>query len=175
MIEVRSGAASDLETALDVWDEATTARRGGVRAPDDAREHVREVLSRSDTFLVLAVDPGLDAEASPDDGFESGVVGIAAGLQAKTDDGEGPDPIAGLCHLSLVYVRPRVWGQGIGHMLVRGALDTARERGFTAIQLWAQADNPRAQRLYEGQGFDRTGREKIGRMDELIWHYQRSL
>ena len=54
----------------------------------------------------------------------------------------------------------------------RAMLREGRARGFAHFQLWTQANNRRAQRLYEGIGFRRSGREKVDDLDELIVHYE---
>jgi len=101
------------------------------------------------------------------------VVGMTLGLQGLADDGAGP-PIPGLCHVSMVFVTPDRWGEGIGGRLVAALLAEARSRGYVRVQLWTQADNTAAQRLYESHRFRRTGREK-DEFGERILHYERTL
>jgi GNAT superfamily N-acetyltransferase len=55
---------------------------------------------------------------------------------------------------------------------MQALLREGRARGFAHFQLWTQANNRRAQRLYEGIGFRRSGREKVDDLDELIVHYE---
>ena len=57
-------------------------------------ERVRGHLAKTDSFLAVA-----------DDGGE--VVGMALGMQGLDDDGAGP-PVAGLWHISMVFVHPQV-------------------------------------------------------------------
>lgn len=102
------------------------------------------------------------------------VVGMAVGMQGLADDGAGP-PVDGLCHISMVFVAPDRWGEGIGRQLIAATLDEARRRGFDRTQLWTHADNGRAQRLYEGHGLRRSGREKDDDLGERIVHYERDL
>ena len=90
------------------------------------------------------------------------------------DDGAGP-PVPGLCHVSTVFVAPNRWGEGIGGRIVDAVLAEARARGYERAQLWTHADNARAQRLYEGRDFQRSGREKDDDLGERIVHYQRAL
>ncbi|HJQ29430.1 MAG TPA: GNAT family N-acetyltransferase, partial [Rubrobacter sp.] len=87
--------------------------------------------------------------------------------------GAGP-PVRGLCHVSMVFVAPDHWGMGLGGRLLDALLAEARSRGYERAQLWTQADNVRARRLYEGRGFRPSGREKH-EVGELIVHYQRAL
>lgn len=98
---------------------------------------------------------------------------MALGVQARADDGAGP-PVEGLCHVSMVFVAPDHWGEGLGGRLVDALLVEARLRGYERVQLWTQADNARGRRLYVGRGFRPSGREKA-EFGELIVHYQRTL
>jgi ribosomal protein S18 acetylase RimI-like enzyme len=74
----------------------------------------------------------------------------------------------------MVFVAPQRWGRGVGGRLVDTLLAEAQERGYDRAQLWTQANNPGAQRLYEGRGFRRSGREK-DEFGERIVHYERAL
>jgi ribosomal protein S18 acetylase RimI-like enzyme len=157
-LTVRSGDPSDAAAAVGVWQLAITARRGGSLAPGQHQERVRGNLMNPDAFFAIA-------EA------ESGIVGMALGMQGLADDGAGP-PICSLCHVAMVFVHPDRWGQGVGRELTLHLLRDGRDRGFAHFQLWTQANNRRAQRLYEGIGFGRSGREKVDELDELIVHYE---
>lgn len=159
---IRSGAPQDAEAAVAVWRAANTARRNG-RPPLPAHEaRVRNAVVKPDAFLLVAEDDGE-------------VVGVALGMQGLADDGAGP-PVRGLCHVSMIFVAPGRWGEGAGGRLVEAVLAGARSRGYDRAQLWTQADNPRARRLYEGRGFRRSGREKHDEdLGEHIIHYERPL
>lgn len=124
-------------------------------------ERVRGYAGKPDAFMIVADDAGE-------------VVGMAVGMQGLADDGAGP-PVAGLCHISMVFVAPGRWGQGIGGLLVAAVLNEARSRSYDRTQLWTHADNARAQHLYEGHGFRRSGREKDDDFGERIVHYERDL
>jgi GNAT superfamily N-acetyltransferase len=98
---------------------------------------------------------------------------MAVGEQALSDDGAGP-PIEGLCHVSMVFVAPDRWGEGLGGRLVDALLEEVRGRGYDRAQLWTQTENVRARRLYERRGFRPSGREKDD-LGERIAHFQRAL
>lgn len=157
---IRAGHPSDIDAAVAVWKAANTARRGGVNVPPEHESRVRRYLRKPDTFLAVAA-------------ADTGVVGMAVGMQALDDDGAGP-PLPGLCHISAVFVHPGSWGRGVGAQLVRQVLAEGRARGYETFQLWTHADNARAQRLYEGLGFVRSGREKNDDFGERIVHYTHS-
>jgi GNAT superfamily N-acetyltransferase len=101
------------------------------------------------------------------------IVGMAVGEQALSNDGTGP-PIEGLCHVSMVFVAPERWGEGLGGRLVDALLEEVSGRGYDRAQLWTQNDNARARRLYEHRGFRPSGREK-DELGERIVHFERAL
>jgi GNAT superfamily N-acetyltransferase len=55
--------------------------------------------------------------------------------------------------LYAIYALPDAWGTGAGPALMRAALDVLREHGFQAAVLTVLADNPRARRFYEREGW----------------------
>jgi GNAT superfamily N-acetyltransferase len=158
---VRRGGPADFGSAVEVWRAANEARLGGRASPPTVQlERLHAALREPDSFLFVA-----------DDGDISG---MAVGMQGLADDGAGP-PIGDLCHVGAVFVAPERWGAGLGGELVEAVLFEARSRGYGRAQLWTHADNPRAQRLYEGRGFRRTGREKQDDLGETIVYLERDL
>lgn len=81
----------------------------------------------------------------------------------------------GLCHVSLVFVAPDAWGQGIGARLMDALLEEARLRGYTRSQLWTHETNLRARRLYASRGFALTGDREVNRAGETIMRFERLL
>jgi ribosomal protein S18 acetylase RimI-like enzyme len=160
-VAIRRGDEADHERAVAVWRAANAARRGGRPLPEALEARARRAVSKPDAFLVVADDAGE-------------IVGMAVGMQALADDGAGP-PIPGLAHVSMVFVAPERWGEGIGGRLVDAVLAEARARGYARAQLWTRVDNVRAQRLYEGRLFRRSGREMANDLGESIVHYERPL
>lgn len=79
--------------------------------------------------------------------------------------GEGPDGIALLrfrplvfedgmhAYLEELYVAPARRGEGLGRALLDAAMDAARERGATWIELGTSEDDVAARGLYESSGF----------------------
>lgn len=160
MLVVRSGTASDFESAADLWHDAVVARAGTDPIPDGQRERVRAWANDPAAFLVVVCD--VDA-----------TVGMTVGLQAI--DVESGATIDGLCHLTTVAVAPDRWGEGIGHLVIEAALDEARARGYARAQLWTYATNARAIALYEREGFTRTDRTQITSTGVLNLHFERDL
>lgn len=154
------GGPADVEPAVAVWLAANTARREGISPRPEVKARARGHVGNPSAFLLIADDAGE-------------VVGMALGEQALSDDGAGP-PVPGLCHVSMVFVAPGRWGEGLGGRLVDALLKEARSRGYEQAQLWTQHDNARARRLYEGHGFRPSGREKE-EFGELIIHHERAL
>ena len=98
--------------------------------------------------------------------------------------GDGPDAIAELrfrrsvwtlgldAYLEELYVAPALRGHGIGRALLGAAMEAARERGATHIDLTTSVDDTAAVALYESTGF--TNRE--GSPDgPAMLYYEREL
>ncbi len=98
--------------------------------------------------------------------------------------GDGPDALAELrfrrsvwtletdAHLEELYVAPALRGRGIGRALLSAAMDAARERGATHIDLNTSLDDTAAIGLYETSGF--TNREG-GPDGPSMVYYEREL
>jgi ribosomal protein S18 acetylase RimI-like enzyme len=98
--------------------------------------------------------------------------------------GSGPDGVAEIrfrpsimtgeldAYLEELYVAPPKRRQGLGRELLDGAMEAARERGATHMDLGTSADDVAARALYESAGF--TNRE--GRPDgPVMFVYEREL
>ena len=157
---IRRGERADVEPAFGVWVAANRARREGVPPRPEQEARARGHVDRPGAVLLVADDAGE-------------VVGMAVGEQALSDDGTGP-PVEGLCHLSMVFVAPERWGEGLGGRLVDALLVEVRGHGYDRAQLWTQTENVRARRLYERRGFRPSGREK-DEFGERIVHFERAL
>jgi ribosomal protein S18 acetylase RimI-like enzyme len=157
---LRRGGPEDIEPAVGVWFAANTERRGGVPPRPEQEARARGHVENPDAVLLVADDAGE-------------IIGMAVGEQARSDDGAGP-PVEGLCHVSMVFVTPDRWDEGLGGRLVDALLEEVRARGYDHAQLWTQTDNERARRLYERRGFRPSGREK-DELGERIVHFRRAL
>ncbi|MER6303820.1 N-acetyltransferase [Kitasatospora sp. NPDC001539] len=157
-ITVRPGTASDIEEALTILHSAEVQRSGRLPGGGESRDRMRQRLSSPDTFFFVAQS----TEGDP--------IGLAAGMSGRQDGGTGRT-IPGLCHISMVAVRPEHWGEGVGKQLLRALLSHGRGRGYDRFQLFTHADNTRAQRLYEGLGFTLTGQAAVSDEGESIVHY----
>ena len=130
---------------MDVYVRSNLARRKGVWPNQASRvEVVSRRLADSQGWFLLAEDDG-DA------------VGMVEAVPLVGDDGE--DPVPGGWFVSLLFVVPERWGEGIGGALLDAALDEATRRGGSQIRLWTdEHDNERAHRLYRSRGFTPSGR-----------------
>lgn len=155
------GTRADFGPAFEVWKGANTARRGGVPVPGVHEDRVAGYADNPNAVLHVAHDGGR-------------IIGMGLWMQARADDGAGP-PVDGLCHISMIFVEPGRWSEGIGTRVLLGVMAEARSRGFSRAQLWTHADNARAHRLYERHGFIRSGRQKDDDLGDLIVHYTRAL
>jgi len=59
--------------------------------------------------------------------------------------------------LQRIYVIEKVFGKGIGEILLKHCLEIAKEKGFKTLWLGVWEENRRAQRFYEKHGFRRVG------------------
>jgi ribosomal protein S18 acetylase RimI-like enzyme len=76
------------------------------------------------------------------------VVGLAAG-------GDSSDP--GAAALTSLWVAPEARGKGVGDRLIEVVDDWSKSAGYRRLVLWVAEGNERAERLYQRNGFARTG------------------
>ncbi|GAA3953196.1 hypothetical protein GCM10023085_39560 [Actinomadura viridis] len=158
-VTIRPGTAADVEGAALLMHLADVERRGPSPLDAGLRERTVARLSDPSTFFCVAETSGVE-----------GPVATAAGMSGRLDGGAGA-PIPGLCHISMVAVRPGLWGRGLGGLVVDAVLAEAVRRGYDRAQLFTQTGNPRARALYEGRGFALTGQAGVDDMGDEIVHY----
>lgn len=95
-----------------------------------------------DGWNELIEDPGTEVGVAEAAGSLAGSVAVAPSLEVPT----------GLV-LARLYVAPDRWGAGIGSLLHDWALDAARQRGASGLNLWVLEANERARRMYERRGW----------------------
>jgi ribosomal protein S18 acetylase RimI-like enzyme len=69
----------------------------------------------------------------------------------------GDSSYTGAAALTSLWVDPAARGKGVGDLLVTTVVDWAQRAGYDKIFLWVAEGNDRAERLYERNGFARTG------------------
>jgi ribosomal protein S18 acetylase RimI-like enzyme len=104
----------------------------------------------------------------------SGVAGYVSLLPASASREPVDDP--GLAHFWMLFVRAGWWGSGLASRLHAAACDEAAARGYTAMRLFTPADQARARRFYEREGWAVAGEPFVH--DELrlaMVEYRRTL
>jgi GNAT superfamily N-acetyltransferase len=145
---------ADHEAAVGVWRAANVAR---LLPPSvDRVARIWEKLAEPEACLVIG---HLDA---------GDVVAMALAEPGRAEHGAGA-VIPGYGHVSMVFVHPDMWGRGVGGQLLKGLHERASERGWSHTTLWTRASNAAARRLYEGQGYRRSGQETtLGSGDPIL-------
>jgi GNAT superfamily N-acetyltransferase len=105
----------------------------------DVDDRVRGWLERIEADMAVWV-----AEA------EDGIVGFVAAGPSRTEDGQGKE---GQAELYAIYVLPEAWGSGAATGLMAAFKDWLGREGYATAMLWVLADNPRARRFYEREGW----------------------
>jgi ribosomal protein S18 acetylase RimI-like enzyme len=59
--------------------------------------------------------------------------------------------------LTSLWVDPAARGRRIGDRLIDAVVDWSKAKGFSRLLLWVAEGNAHAERLYERNGFTRTG------------------
>lgn len=101
---------------------------------DELESRLREELANGRTTMLLACR-------------ESEFIGWTS-LGPCRDEGSPP----GLGEINALYLRPTVWGQGIGQQLWKAALKQLATDGFEQTVVWCLEENHRARRFYERMG-----------------------
>jgi ribosomal protein S18 acetylase RimI-like enzyme len=114
-------------------------------------------MRRPDALLVVAE-------------LEGKCVGMGLGMQSRSAQ-DMAEPVLGTCYLSMIFVHPSWWGNGIGRRLTETVIEKAAVAGYKRLHLWTHANNTRAQQLYERLGFCRTVAEQSKDLGELIVEY----
>ncbi len=77
------------------------------------------------------------------------VIGFASVGPSRTEEGAG--------ELYAIYVLPEAWGSGAAHELMAAAKAWFASESYSTAMLWVLADNPRARRFYEREGWTAEG------------------
>jgi ribosomal protein S18 acetylase RimI-like enzyme len=107
---------------------------------------IEERLSQPDTWCVIAQDG-------------SDVAGHVALVAGRERDG-GRSLIPGLAHLWMLFIRQPWWGSGLATTLLAMAVEEAAARGYEAMRLFTPADQARARRFYEREGWATDGERR---------------
>ena len=90
------------------------------------------------------------------------VIGFASIGPSRDEDAGGAGELWAL------YLHPRTWGEGHGHVLHSHAVRALAETGAADATLWVLATNERARRFYERHGWAADGAQKVARLDGVV-------
>jgi GNAT superfamily N-acetyltransferase len=144
-IAVQLGSPNDVDTAVSVYERSNLARRRGDWPSRPSRvaqvtAHLHDIAS---WFLI------------GHDGDEAVAMALVQPFRASGGTGQ---VIAGTLFLSLIYVLPDRWGQGIGGTMLDVVIAESARRGCRRIYLWThEQQNERAHQLYRSRRFAQTG------------------
>lgn len=151
MVSLRPATRADIPALTRLvrrCDESHRAWAGpDLRMPDPEGEELEWDVrfARSGAWIQVAVDD--DAGA---------IVGAVAFARA-TVSREDRTPVAGLGHVSAVFVDPDHWRRGIARQMLAAAEEAMRAAGHDRAQLWTLEGSP-AEKLYASLGWRRDGR-----------------
>ena len=103
--------------------------------------HVRHRLSQEGVWCLIA-------EAR---GQEAGHVAFLPSSLSRWPAEEG------MAHFWQLFVEPQFWGSGLATELNQRAVRAAAARGYRVMRLYAAADQHRARRFYEREGWTAAG------------------
>ena len=169
-LPMRLAGPSSVEDLAKLWVDAESSRRASESTSSNPdRALYLKVISRRLTALIgHAGTIPLIARLGDQPAAMTVVV------QGRADDGASDDPEPGLAHVTMVAVRPDLWGRRYGEGVLRHAVERAARLGYRRAQLWTPASNRRARSLYERLGWTLSGRERQTEDGELI-HYELDL
>ncbi len=119
---------------------------------DEREIRWRDLLSRDDEHVWVAEDEG------------GGVCGFASAGEARDEED--------VAELYAIYVLPESWGSGAAHELMHAVIGWFLAEEYTTAVLWVLADNPRALRFYEREGW-RVDGERVETMRGVEVHEAR--
>ena len=149
-VTIRAPSPADVPRIASVVAEGFDGYRAFAPAgwkPPPMEEHERYLSARlwhADTWATLAERSGTIA----------GIVSMtpAANSRRAVDDPR-------LAHLWQLFVARERWGSGLATRLHGLVTEAATRRGFTAMRLFTPADQARARRFYEREGWRLAGAE----------------
>lgn len=96
------------------------------------------------------------------------------GVVAGTASGGDGDSVAAAA-LTAMWVDPRFRQKGLGDLLVRTVVEWAKAHRYDRLLLWVTDGNNNAERLYQRNGFVRTGAAQDVRPGHLEREMSREL
>ena len=131
--QIRHASGNDAEAVGRLLHDFNSEFDEPTPGPDALAARVRKLLAGGDTTILLA-GPGPDGLA------------VLRFREAIWDE-------ALECYLAELYVAPDRRGEGLGRALMEAAIEAARARGATHMDLGTGEDDTAARALYESLGF----------------------
>jgi GNAT superfamily N-acetyltransferase len=113
---------------------------------------VPALVDESGRVATMLAKPSVWCQVADEGSRLAGHVGWLAAADSRI-----PVDDVGLAHFWQLFVRREWWGSGLATHLHAAALQEAVRRGFTTMRLYTPADNGRARRFYEREGWAPAG------------------
>ena len=152
MTRVRIARPDEFEQVAALYDEMVADIEHSAFDPHWNREN-----HPSDAFLRQAIEREQLIVCEHDSELAGALVLDEGGAEGYEEAPWPTDAESG--EASVVHVLctlPRFQGKGLARALLKGAIDTARQRGRRCVRLDILPDNLPAQKLYESEGFIRV-------------------
>lgn len=160
-MRVRGATTADAEAMARVHTESSDAAYAHIGSAEpgayERRLAVwREILAQEHSAFVAEDEHGA-------------VLGVLSVGESREEDGVG--------EIYVIYVRPESWGSSAGQLLIECAHEVLAER-YHEAELTVLADNPRARRFYERNGWtlaELRTEEHFGGQPTEVARYRRKL
>ena len=128
-----------VRTWQDAYEHVFGAKRLAAITPEGRLARWQEILASGEGLTLVAENDDL-------------AVGFVSVGPSRDEGAQG--------ELYGIYVLPQAWGAGAGPALMSAGLAALRAEGHADAILWVLADNPRARRFYEREGWHDDGGRK---------------
>ena len=166
-VSFRTARISDADAIARVVTDAFEGYRSFAPAGWEPPGAVQEIAEGTPSKLL---DPGFWCAVAEVGGE---VVGHAACSPAA--DALVPADDSGLAQLRALFVDREWWGHGVAGELHRMAMSEMASRGFSRVRLFTPADQARARRFYEREGWSAAGEPAESPLGLELVEYRRSL
>jgi GNAT superfamily N-acetyltransferase len=157
---------ADAAVLSDLATRSFVAAFGAHNTPSDMKQYLDTALSVSTLTLELQDPANNFLWAVPSTTCASthlpiSVSSVAPMGYVKVRRGEAPACVNGTSsrcvELERLYVAPELVGTGVGHMLLRHAMESTHQEGYQTMWLGVWEKNPRAIQFYLRHGFAEVG------------------
>jgi GNAT superfamily N-acetyltransferase len=160
--KVRPARADEAEAIVDAHESAWNATLGALIG-----HRLDELAPREER--VTRMRDGLVAPP------EDAAVLVTEGTTGITGMGVVRDLGGGVGEVRDLYVIPDGWGTGVASTLLHAMLEWLTQRGAASAGLWVAADNVRARRFYEREGWALSDEERTSPLGPIEVRYDTQL